>query len=281
MKGTISGLLAAFAVILWTGGDTVHAQTFIDQAKKHIVASKYEEAIKTLLEGRPEAQRQQAVAAVDNLIGWSYFSLGKLPEAENFLTSSFVNAKLENNTKVKQLAANNLGVLYFIEGDLDKSLSYFTQPYTRNTVIATEYRKLITQKRLAIEVEGNVQAGIAARADLKFDEAIQSYNKALELSPNDARLLEFKGYALYRLGKFDEAMNVMQMAYKADTTRIRKFLPLNIIKNYCASGREDEIAHFIKSAGLSSTTLQFWWERDGEFQSVCAKSLVVSEAMQR
>lgn len=268
-------VLAAFL----SNVSVAQAQAYLQQAKQHIMAKQYGEAIKILEANRPEAQARGAVAAIDNLIGWSYFSLGRLPQAEESLNSALANAERENNARVRSVAANNLGVLHFVEGDLDRALSYFSEPYTRNTKIAAEYRALIEKKRLEVEEERMTQEGISARTDLKFEDAVRSYDQALRLAPDDARILEFKGYSLFRLGKYDEAIDVFQRAIAADTTGSRTFLPLNMIKAYCASGKDELIAPFLRSATVSKETLQSWWGRDRELQEVCAKSASVHDAL--
>ena len=280
MRNLLATALAVFA--LWSlPAGPAWAQRYMDDARKLVSATRYEDAIKILEANRTDAQRRKAVAAVDNMIGWSYFCLGKMAEAELYLGRSLAAAEQERNAEVKRLAANNLGVLYFVQGDLDKSLAYFSQPYTRNTKIAQEYRSLIEKKRVEVEAERNAQQGIALRTEKKFDEAVQSYDKALSLTPGDPRLLEFKGYALFRQGRHDDALAAYQAAMKADPAGTRTLLPLNMIKAYCATGRDGEIAPLLRSAGVSAATLQSWWDQDRELRTVCAQSAALRQALGR
>lgn len=279
---TVANLIAigliAIAMVSF-GGSQAYAQGYIDQAKKHILANQYEMAIKVLKDNRPIAQNKKAVAAVDNLIGWSYFSLGKMSDAEMYLNSALASAEQENNPEIRRLASNNLGVLYFVIGDLDKSLSFFNRPDTKGTRIATQYRSLIEEKRVEVEAERNLQAGMAHRGNLEFAEAVKSYDKSLSLVSNDARVLEYKGYALFRLGKHEDAINTLEAALKADSAKSLPLLPLNLIKAYCAAGQDDKIDSLIRAANVSASKLESWWQRDREFQLVCAKSVAVRNAL--
>ena len=267
-------------LLLWSlAAGAAWAQTYLEQARQHIVAKEYEQAIKVLQPNRADAQRRRELATVDNLIGWSFFCLGKMSDAEVYLTSALASAEREHNTEAKRLVTNNLGVLYFVQGDLDKSLSYFNQPLTRDTKIAQQYRSLIAKKRVEVEAERNVQQGIAFRVDQKFDQAVQSYDKALQTTPDDPRMLEYKGYSLFRLGKYDEAIAVLQAALKADIAHTRTLLPLNMIKAYCASGKDGQIAPLIRETKVSPATLKSWWETDRELQKVCAQSVALKNLL--
>ncbi|MFV0438289.1 MAG: tetratricopeptide repeat protein [Desulfopila sp.] len=277
MNRTTAALLVLLTAMLLCG--RASSQTALDEAKKHIGAQQYQQAIRLLLADRERARQNQGVAELDNLVGWSYFSLGMTREAEDYLNSAFINAEKEQNPEVKRLAANNLGILYFVEDNFDKSLFFFNNPAVRDTRTANQYRNLIADKRKEVEAERLTQAGITARFEQKFTKAIEFYDKALEMLPNDSRILEFKGYALYRLGKYGEAVVVLRQAYRADIGRNRSLLPLNLIKAYCAIGKDQQVLAIINSAQVSTTTLKLWWQQDKELQSVCAQSPALRQAL--
>jgi Flp pilus assembly protein TadD len=270
------------ALVVWACGQgAAIAQSYLEQARTYIDAKQYERAIQVLQASRTEAQSRNAEARVDNLIGWSYFSLGKVSDAEQFLILALASAERENDMEVSQLAANNLGVVYFVEGDLDKSLSYFNAPYTRETKLARQYRDLISKKHVEIEAERNVQEGISARLTGKFDQAVQSYDKALRLTPEDPMVLELKGYALFRMGNYDEAITTLEAALVSDTARTRAFIPLNMIKAYCAAGRDQQISPLLRTSNIAAATLLSWWDKDAELRKVCARSAALRNALAR
>ena len=50
----------------------------------------------------------------------------------------------------------------------------------------------------------------------RYDEAIQYFDKALQIDPNDTVALNNKGDALYQLGKYDEAIQNYDKALQID-----------------------------------------------------------------
>jgi Flp pilus assembly protein TadD len=58
--------------------------------------------------------------------------------------------------------------------------------------------------------------GIALEDLGKYDEAIQAFDKALELDPQNAEAWSEKGYALGELGKYDEAIQALDKAIELD-----------------------------------------------------------------
>ncbi len=47
----------------------------------------------------------------------------------------------------------------------------------------------------------------------KFEEAIQCYDKLIELDPNDSNIYSFKGFALKQLKKFEEAIEYYDILF--------------------------------------------------------------------
>jgi tetratricopeptide (TPR) repeat protein len=268
----------AIALLAFGTSLSAFGQTYMEQAKQKILANQYQEGINILLANRAGAERSGKTAAIDNTIGWSYYSLGQIIQAESYLTRALAAAEKENNAELKTLVANNLGVLYFVrgdKGDLDKSLANFDRPYNRDTKLASDYRKLILQKKKEVEIEKNVQIGLLLRGEQKFDVAVQSYNNALAIAGDDPRLLELKGYSLYRLGKYDEATRTLETALKADAANSRPLVALNLIKCYCAENKEDSISALIKRNNMAASTLSKWWAKDREFQTGCQNSSTI------
>lgn len=273
----VSALVAS--VIATLAGEQAYAEDYLGRAKSELAANRYDDAIRLLREERRKAEKNKAVAPIDNLIGWSYFSSGNVADAERFLKSALAMADQENNSEVKTLAANNLGIVYFVKGDLDKSLRFFNQPYTKQSSIAVQYRQLIQSKRTAIEVERYAQEGIAHRGKLEFARAVESYDKALDQSPDDPRLLELKGYALFRLKKYEDAIHILETGMRVDSAGTRPFIQLNLLKSYCAANRDRDIALLIERAALSRSALQLWWENDRELNDACRGNRAVRQVL--
>jgi peptidoglycan/xylan/chitin deacetylase (PgdA/CDA1 family)/uncharacterized caspase-like protein len=72
----------------------------------------------------------------------------------------------------------------------------------------------------------------------KYDEALQKFQSAVELKPNDAVLLNNLGFLLYVMGRYDDAVNYLQKTLSADPRR--KEAHGNIADALLKLGRRDE-----------------------------------------
>jgi tetratricopeptide (TPR) repeat protein len=58
--------------------------------------------------------------------------------------------------------------------------------------------------------------GVNLAARGRFSDAVERYNVALSLDPQNAEALGYRGYTLYRLGRLDQALADLQRAEKLD-----------------------------------------------------------------
>lgn len=79
-------------------------------------------------------------------------------------------------------------------------------------LMETELRKAIAFKPDFAAAYNALGYSFADR-NVKVDEAISLIQKALELSPNDHYMLDSLGWAYYRKGNLDQAINYLQQAY--------------------------------------------------------------------
>ncbi len=244
---------------------------------------------KLLDEGEPAKARQLVVegmkadglavsaSMVANIIGWAYFSSGRYDDAEGELKEALRLAEIDGDSATAKLAANNLGILNFVENRLDESQHYFNRSYNVNTEIAATYRNLIDVKRREIQVSEAIQMGAQKRRERKFDEAVSYYNIALLHDSKNAEALEYKGYALFRLDRYDEAAAILEEARVIDP--LRKFLHLNLLKVECARGGEDRVKQVLDQSKLPDGQFAEWFSVDEEFKRVCDKSAEVAKAV--
>lgn len=62
----------------------------------------------------------------------------------------------------------------------------------------------------------HIAAGIAAAQAGRFEDAIAAYGRALEVNPNNANVLNWRGYTFYRMGRMEAARESLQRAVKAN-----------------------------------------------------------------
>ncbi|NVK41877.1 MAG: tetratricopeptide repeat protein [Oceanospirillaceae bacterium] len=214
-------------------------------------------------------------ALIDNTIGWAYFKMDRLSEAQKYLESALELAEAAHDTRTATLAANNLGVLHFALDDIEKSNFYFSRDYNRTTEVAVEYRQLIAAKETDMLATSALEQGVQQRFEQNFDQAISSYDTALQYQPENAKILEYKGYALFREGKVDKAIEVLVRARQADPSR--EFVHLNLVKAYCAKGSEADVQATIRQSGLSEEKFSDWYRIDTELRRVCQESPTISK----
>lgn len=66
----------------------------------------------------------------------------------------------------------------------------------------------------------------------QFMNAIEAYDKALELQPNDPNVLTDQGVMFRRLGWFDRAIDNFNKAYEADSSHSTSLFNLGIVYRY-------------------------------------------------
>jgi tetratricopeptide (TPR) repeat protein len=59
----------------------------------------------------------------------------------------------------------------------------------------------------------------------EIEEGLEAVNRALELAPNNAAMLDTRGFLLYRQGKYDEALKDMQPAVEEFERQLRNLRP--------------------------------------------------------
>jgi tetratricopeptide (TPR) repeat protein len=62
----------------------------------------------------------------------------------------------------------------------------------------------------------HIASGIAAAQAGRFEDAIAAYDRALKVNPNNANVLSWRGYALYRLARTEAARESLQRAVQAN-----------------------------------------------------------------
>lgn len=239
------------------------AKALLDEGK----VDKAVEVMKDVLESTPELSKK---ADIQGAIGWALVTESKYDEAEKYLTSSLKSALESDNQNAALRANNNLGIANYLQNNLERSKAFFNQDLAQNSATAQNYLNLIDVKERKLKGEEALTSGVEERRSLNFEEAVKKYDLSLEYMPDNAKTLELKGYALFRLGRFDDAQQALLMANKADPKR--RFVYLNLIKVACSINAHEAIESTVNSSGIGLETYKHWYNIDGEFRTVCGNN---------
>jgi tetratricopeptide (TPR) repeat protein len=96
-----------------------------------------------------------------------------------------------------------------------------------------------------LRMESHWQLGMCNYFAGRFEEALVSYNNALELNPNYSEALRWKGVVLGYLGKFDEALNSVEKSL--EITNGEGPANLDLLRVKILMGKKDEVLQIINS----------------------------------
>lgn len=100
-----------------------------------------------------------------------------------------------------------------------------------------------------------------------YEEALSYYDRALTLDPEDAYILNLKGYVLFKMKRFPEAAEVLHASAKADPKYAWAYFDLARVQ--CASGNLSEARTAIEKALSLQPELKETMANDGEFARAC------------
>ena len=123
-------------------------------------------------------------------------STGKIRAADEYI-EQYISV-LEGNLTSEAEIASRLGDLY-----LESELFNEAEEYYRNA------QSLEPQNILRL----NDLAYFLIDSDININEGLELANKALEIDPDDFNSLHVKGWGLYKLGKYQEATEILQKSW--------------------------------------------------------------------
>lgn len=100
-----------------------------------------------------------------------------------------------------------------------------------------------------------------------YAEAVNYYDRALALDPENAYILNLKGYALFKLKRFPDAVQALNASAKADPQYAWAYFDLARVQ--CAAGSLSDAQSAIKKALQLQPELKQTMAGDGEFTRVC------------
>ncbi|WP_421870348.1 tetratricopeptide repeat protein [Motiliproteus sp.] len=238
-------------------------------------SANYSEALILLRQAEPLAETTHDQATVGNAIGWTYYNLGDIQRAREYLQRAFEQAQTTGDDKLVKKISNNLGLLEYAEGNPQVAKSYFSNQWAVSSDTANTYLANIQRQERLSQAKQHINSGISYRRQGDFENAIKEYDKALEIVPDSARVQEFKGYAQYRIGDHAGSIETLENALRIEPDRLN--VVINLFKSYCVSNDTEAIdALKLRSRELLSQNRNVL-RRDGELNRVCKNFDIHSE----
>ncbi len=245
----------------------------IENAKQLFSSGKTSDAITVLKKLNSDTSDLKKRAELQNAIGWALIKNKDYSAAQPYLKSALTIADAGHFNDIKLTASNNLGIALYLQNNFAASRNYFSQDYAKDSVTAQNYLQLLEIKENEFLSEQAILSGINKRQNKQFEQAIVDYDNALKHKPNDARTLEFKGYAQYRLGLLQQAYETLQRSREIDPKH--QFTHLNLLKVSCSMNSSAKIRHVISSSGIEQAVFQKWMSVDNELLEVCGENKTV------
>ena len=207
-----------------------------------------------------------------NSLGYLDYLEGEFKQAEN----NYLKARQEagDDTQLRIKIYNNLANLKMEQADFDNASRYASissslgSQYSKTILAAIQSLKSIDEptKRFYQLMD----EGVRSSKLRKFETAIAYYDQAMEIRPDNYRALNFKGYALVRLGRYDEAEQVLEKGLKI----VDDYNPMrvNLLKAYCGNNKLVKAREFTSELGTAEKLKELFRE-DGDLKRRC-KSLL-------
>jgi tetratricopeptide (TPR) repeat protein len=117
------------------------------------------------------------------------------------------------------------------------------------------------------ERETLIERGKDAARRGQYVAAVNLYDKALAMDAKDKQTLNYKGYALFRLGKLDDAYKVLTASRQIDADYF--LARLNLAKVACRLGRTKEATDALAGGNALTPRQARVVLQDGEYLLVC------------
>lgn len=131
----------------------------------------------------------------------------------------------------------------------------------------------IVQEKNRLDIKIILDRGRSYALKNDFSTAITEYNKVLDAEPDNTRALRYKGYALYRLHDYEQAILTLKKSDKIEPNNIHNIL--NLIKSYCSSKQHEELKRITERYREKLQSEKSLLARDGEFKRKCGKKVTL------
>lgn len=206
-----------------------------------------------------------------NSLGYLQYLAGEFDHAQRSYQQARSDAS-DDDVDLRIKIYNNIANLMLERADFDNASRYASM----SSALGSEYSRIILEAIQGLkgvdertkEFYRLLDAGVAERQQGNFVEAIEFYDRALAITPDNFRALNFKGYALFRLARYDEAEAVLARGVQLvpDYNPLR----LNLIKSYCSNDKSAAARELIPDLGPPEA-LEALFLGDAEFTRACAE----------
>ena len=152
----------------------------------------------------------------------------------------------------------------------DKLTAYELQLVKSNVPLSIQ--QLYGPQRVELvysEAETSKQVGIRAFRKKQYGQAVEHYDEAIRADPTDIQNLDYKGYALFRANRHEEAVATLEQLRELAPDYL--FGRLNLAKAYCAQDKNDAALEALTGAPVLSVDDLNVVLGDGEFLRVCQR----------
>ena len=114
-----------------------------------------------------------------------------------------------------------------------------------------------------------LRQGVALLHQKQYEQAIEQYDKALEIFPDDPYGWSLKGYALFRADRIPESIEANRKAVQLDPGDPLNFIDL--AKSYCAAKQYKDAERVLLEDPTPdvASEIQQYLQTDGEIRRVC------------
>ena len=153
--------------------------------------------------------------------------------------------------------------------EIERAIDAFTLPLVE-TKVPLSIQRLYGSFRSDLvpnPAEKYKQLGIKAFRLKDYTQAVQDYDKSIEIDEYDPTTHNYKGYSLFRAGRYEDALSALEISKELDP---EYFLArLNLAKVFCAQQNyEHALSILIDEAPIHNDELKVL-EDDGEFRRHC------------
>lgn len=169
--------------------------------------------------------------------------------------------------------ASQIETLVQTRQELEQQVSNLRHEYNEKKVEVQTYQEQLSQQQLRLskarEAVSLVSQAINFYHAHRYDEAVVTYDRALELDPENPFIHNLKGYSLFKAKKHNES--VLEQKKAIDLDHNFAWAYFDMARAHCAGGQFAQAKHAIEKALELRPDLKTTMKEDGEFQRLCGK----------